>query len=91
MLLDVEITKDRDDGKPGVFFLINQGCPKITGWNTGEEYTQSRVMVNVLSQSGDIRFHVMANRSPAITVDHIELDKGWLYHTATRKGVGGCH
>jgi hypothetical protein len=72
-------------------YLIDQGCPQFTGWSRGQFKTQSRMFVNVLSQSGTAYFAPAYNEIATIYVGKSELGKGWKYKTAQRMGWGGCN
>ncbi|CAH9054907.1 hypothetical protein PSECIP111951_01134 [Pseudoalteromonas holothuriae] len=92
LLFDIELTKGRTtDEDRGSLFLLNQGCPRFTGWSKGEFLTQASCWVNVLEQSGSLAFYPSQNRSADIRVDSSDVGKGWQYKHATRQGWGGCH
>lgn len=94
LFLDIKVEEDPDAVKPKDtkrVFVLCQGNPPLTGWGTGEVRIQSRVMVNVLEQTGETRFHVMSNRTPSIVVGKEHVGEGWQYHTASKVGLGGNH
>jgi hypothetical protein len=90
-LFDVTITSNMSDGNDGRFFVLNQGCPRFTGWNRGEFKTQSSCFTYVLEHSGDIRFYPHSNMPASVVVNSNDAGKGWVYKQASRTGWGGCH
>ncbi|PCK33129.1 hypothetical protein [Pseudoalteromonas piscicida] len=92
LLLDVVVSKGMShDPENGLLFLLNQGCHTFIGWSKGEFLTQASCWVNVLEQTGTLRFYPSQNRSASIFVDGSDAGKGWQYKSNRRTGWGGCH
>ncbi|KJY85615.1 hypothetical protein CWB89_14105 [Pseudoalteromonas piscicida] len=92
LLLDVVVNKGRDDNPAeGNLFVLNQGCERYIGWGKGEFLTQASCWINVLEQTGTLRFYPSQNRSASISVDSSDAGKGWQYKSNRRTGWGGCH
>jgi hypothetical protein len=91
LLLDVVISKGQNNGKNGLFLVLNQGCPYQSGWNKGKVKTESQVFINVLTQKGDIIFSPHSNMPAIVSVGADDVGKGWQFKHSTKMGFGGCH
>jgi len=85
LIIDVKFTEN------GSLYILNQGCPRFTGWSKGEFQTQSSVFVNLIQSTGDIKYSAVDNAFARIDVDSNILGEGWKYLHANKKGFGGCH
>lgn len=91
LLFTANITKDVSSLGSSYIQVLNQGCPQQTGWSKGQITTQSQVLANVVSASGDIYFQPHSNAPATIKLDKKDVGQGWKFHHATRQGFGGCH
>ena len=86
MLIDVTITGDQSNGRPGHLNVLHQGAPKHLTWESGAFKVQTSCFVNVLEHAGAIEFLTHWNINDRVKATGAMLGEGWTWLHESRTG-----